>query len=61
MFAVDVTVCDRCQGRMRIVEIALTQDAIARVLARHGLGPQPPPVPQRPMPGQLGLPGVAMH
>jgi hypothetical protein len=61
VFAVDVTVCDRCQGRMRIVEIALTQDAIARVLARHGLGPQPPPVPQRPMPGQLGLPGMAMH
>jgi hypothetical protein len=61
VFAVDVTLCDRCAGRMRIVDIALTQDAIARVLARHGLGPQPPPAPQRPVPGQLGLPGVAIH
>jgi len=61
VFAIDITVCARCQGRVRIVDIALTKDAIARVLARHGLGPQPPPLPPRPVPGQLGLPGVAMH
>jgi hypothetical protein len=61
VFAVDVTVCDRCQGRMRIAEVALTTEAIARVLARHGQGPMPPPSVQRPVPGQLGLPDVAMH
>jgi hypothetical protein len=61
VFAVDLTVCERCAGRVRIVEVAITHDAIARVLARHGLGPQPPPVPQRPLPGQLRLPGVPIH
>ena len=61
VFAVDISVCPHCSGRMRIIEFALTSDAIARVLARHGLGPQPPPPPPQPMPGQLGLPGVGVH
>lgn len=61
VFAADLALCQRCQGRMRIVEVALTHDAIARVLARHGLGPQPPPAPPRRVPGQLGLPGVPIH
>lgn len=46
---------------MRIAELAFTADDIARVLARHGLGPQPPPPPVKPTPGQLGLPGVELH
>jgi hypothetical protein len=43
VFQRDVTVCPRCQGRLTIREVARTTDAIARILARHGLGPQPPP------------------
>jgi hypothetical protein len=61
VFAVDITVCERCQARMRIAEVALTQGASARVLARHGKGPMPPPPAQGLVPGQLGLPDVAMH
>jgi hypothetical protein len=56
VFAVDISVCPHCSGSMKITEVALTTDAIARVLARHGLGPQPPPrPPSPPPPGQLGL------
>jgi hypothetical protein len=61
VFKVDVTVCPRCRGRMRIVEVALTAATIDRVLARQGLCAQPPPPPPRPRPGQLGLPGVRIH
>jgi hypothetical protein len=49
VFAVDVTLCIHCQGRMRLLEVAKTTGAIARVMARAGLGPQPPPPPPRPM------------
>jgi hypothetical protein len=42
VFAVDVTVCVRCQGRMRLRELCTTAGAIARAMARAGLGPQPP-------------------
>jgi len=61
VFAVDVTVCRRCQGRMRIVQVALRCDTIDRLLARQGLAPQPPPQPLPSLPGQLGLPGVSIH
>jgi len=61
VFKVDVTVCPRCHGRMRIQEVALTAAAIDRVLARQGLRAQAPPSPPRPPPGQLGLPGVPSY
>jgi hypothetical protein len=60
VFAVDIGVCPRCTGRMRIAELAFSLDDIARLLARHGLGPGPPPPPVKPMPGQLGLPGMGL-
>jgi hypothetical protein len=44
-FAVDVTVCGQCGGRMRLLELATTPKAAARALARAGLGPRPPPEP----------------
>jgi hypothetical protein len=59
VFAADVTTCIHCQGRMRLLEVAKTAEAIARVMARAGLGPQPPPAPPRPArvhPSQLPLP-----
>ena len=42
-----------CEGPMRWLEAATTPDAIARLLAKHGLGPRPPP--KRPPLGQLWL------
>ncbi len=43
VFAIDVTVCPACEGRMRWLEIATAPDAIAELLVRAGLGPRPPP------------------
>ncbi|MGH6949757.1 MAG: transposase, partial [Vitreimonas sp.] len=60
VFAADLQTCQRCGGRMRWQEVATTPDAIARLLARHGLGsgPGPPPQsrqPRRTVPEQLEL------
>jgi hypothetical protein len=54
VFQVDVSTCPTCGGRMRLLETATRSEAIARLLAKHGLGPRPPPPPlaQSP-PGQL--------
>jgi len=42
---------------MRWLEAATEQAAVARLLAKHGLAPQPPPAPHRSVPlGQLALP-----
>jgi hypothetical protein len=55
VFFVDVETCARCGGRMKLVEIANDRHDIARVLALHGLGPDPP-VEASPMPaGQMTL------
>ena len=43
VFAVDVTVCRKCGGRMRILEVVETADDIARVL--HGARAPPRPHP----------------
>jgi len=56
VFRADLDTCPRCGGPMRWLEVALTQDATARLLAKHGLGPQPPPPSHRAFPGQLELP-----
>ena len=49
VFAVDVTICRKCGGRMRILEVVETADDIARVL--HGARAPPRPHP----PGQIML------
>jgi len=42
---------------MRWLEATTEQTAIARLLAKHGLAPQPPPQPPARVPlGQLALP-----
>jgi hypothetical protein len=41
VFAEDLSTCDRCGGPMRWLEVATTPDAIAALLARHGLGSGP--------------------
>lgn len=43
VFRPDVDTCSLCGGPMRWIEAATTQGDIARLLAKHGLAPQPPP------------------
>ena len=52
VFAVDVTVCRHCGGRMRVLEVVSDPDDIARVL--HGAR-APPPRPRLHPPGQVLL------
>ena len=51
VFSIDVSTCDRCGGRMRVIA-ALTEPAsIRRYLQGVGLPDQPPPIaPARPPP-----------
>lgn len=57
VFRADVDTCSLCGGPMRWLEAATTQGDIARLLAKHGLAPQPPPGPRARVPfGQLALP-----
>jgi len=60
-FAVDVTACAHCKGRMRLLQLCTTPAAIAPAMARAGLGARPPPPPpppprQRVHASQLRLP-----
>jgi len=57
VFRADVDTCRLCGGPMRWVEAATQQADIARLLAKHGLAPRPPPGPRSSVPlGQLALP-----
>jgi hypothetical protein len=57
VFLEDVSRCPKCDAAMRWKEVATEPDDIARLLARHDLGPSPPaPHPRAPPPGQLLLP-----
>ena len=49
VFALDITRCRKCGGRMRVLEVVSDPDAIARIL--HGARAPPAPHP----PGQLLL------
>ncbi len=62
VFAVDILTCPRCQGTMRLVEIATEHEAIERILASDpdaaAAGSRAPPArgPGRsPAPGQLAF------
>jgi hypothetical protein len=48
VFLADVEHCTRCGGPMRWVEAATSAEAIARLLAKHGLAPRPPPSSRTP-------------
>jgi hypothetical protein len=56
VFRVDITVCPRCQGLLKVVELVTKRDAIAKRLVQAGLGPMPPPKPLPSVPRQLALP-----
>ena len=45
VFRAELETCSQCGGALRWVEVATQRGAIARLLAKHGLGPQPPPAP----------------
>jgi len=55
VFRADVETCERCGGPMRWAEAATTRRSAARLLAKLGLAPQPPPGPRPMVPGQLTL------
>ena len=54
VFEIDVATCVRCGGVTRWLEAATTPESIRRLLAKHGLGPRPPPNARAPH-GQLRL------
>src|SRR5206468_3947106 len=56
VFRADLDHCVRCGGPMRWAEAATTRKSAARLLAKLGLAPQPPPEPRRAPLGQLALP-----
>lgn len=57
VFRADLDTCALCGGPMRWLEAATRRADITRLLAKHGLAPQPPPAPRAPAPpGQLALP-----
>ena len=60
VFAVDILKCEKCGGRLRIVEIAQKPDDVSRVLGERGYARAPPRAPpDAPLPvsvhGQLRL------
>ena len=44
VFKVDVTVCPKCFGRLRIIAAVTSPDAIRLILTHLGLSPRPPPI-----------------
>jgi hypothetical protein len=46
VFQADLDHCPQCAGPMRWADVATTEDAAARLMAKHGLAPQPPPPPR---------------
>ena len=57
VFQLEVSLCQLCGGRMRLLEIVTKAEDAARILADLGLGPRPPPLPAAPVsPRQLRFP-----
>ncbi len=46
VFAIDITRCRKCGGRMRVLEVVSDADAIARILHGARAPPAPPPPAQ---------------
>ena len=61
VFAIDVSVCPKCGGRMKWRQVALTADAIREGLSRAGLAARGPPKQNRAPFGQLSLPFPKMR
>jgi hypothetical protein len=55
-FSADLERCPLCNGTMRWAEVARTESAARRLMAKLGLAPHPPPTPPAAPLGQLSLP-----
>lgn len=44
VFKIDISVCPKCQGRMRVIAVINEKKIIAKILDHMGLGSDPPPV-----------------
>ncbi len=58
VFSMDVLKCEKCGGRLRLVEIATKRDDVSRVLSERGWSrapPRAPPLAELPVHGQLRL------
>ena len=58
VFAADLETCPSCGAAMRFAEVARTENAARRLIAKLGLVPRSPPTMPAPSPGQLNLPFV---
>jgi hypothetical protein len=56
IFSADLERCPICSGTMRWAEVAKTESAARRLMAKLGLAPHPPPERQATPLGQLSLP-----
>lgn len=55
VFKIDISVCPKCNGSLKVREVVTDADTIRKRLAKAGLGPMPPPKPSPPVPGQLPI------
>jgi hypothetical protein len=55
VFKVDITVCPKCNGSLKVTEIIIDADTIKKRLAQAGLAPMPPPRAPPKVPGQLPI------
>ena len=44
VFKIDISVCPKCQGRMRVIAVINERKVIKKILDHMGLGSDPPPV-----------------
>ncbi len=54
-FEIDVLRCSRCSGRMKLVAVVMTADAIRETLVGIGVSPRPPPIAPAKLRGLFGF------
>lgn len=58
-FNIDVLLCPRCSGRMKLVEVVMSGDRIRETLVAIGVSPRPPPIASARLPGLFGVDAFA--
>ena len=54
-FEIDVLRCSRCSGRMKLVAVVMTADAIRETLLGIGVSPRPSPIAPAKLLGLFGF------
>ena len=54
-FQIDVLLCPKCSGRMKLVEVVMSGDRIRDTLIAIGVSPRPPPIAPAKLPGLFGV------